>query len=104
MKNKENQAIYNDKRTLYMNGEISHDTFYLWLATFIGANVSMIPFTKERIAKAIKTDRHLNNLPLGVWDNQDCVIRQLAYNKGLAWSLSDTVCVLKAVACHSVEA
>lgn len=91
-----NRKILAHKRSLYMDNKISHREYYLWLADFIGATIKMVPFTDKEIAAS--KDKHLNDLPLRIWDNQDYVIRQLAYNKGLAWSLSDTVCVLKALA------
>lgn len=101
MKNEANQQAYNEQRNRYMNHEITHEDFYLWLANFIGANEKMLPVSKDRIANS--KDEHLNDIPLHLWDNQDYIIRRLAYNKGLAWSLCDTVCTLKAIAQKAVR-
>jgi hypothetical protein len=91
-----NQELFNEKRKLYMDGKITHTEFYLWLASFIGVTKAHLPVSQETINKS--TDVHLNDIPLKLWDNQDYIVRRLAYAKGLAWSLSDTVCTLKAIA------
>lgn len=84
------------QRSRYLNGELTHKEYYTWLADFIGATKAMLPVSQERINRS--TDPHLNDIPLSQWDSQDRIIRPLAYHKGLAWSLSDTVCVLKTLA------
>ena len=101
MKNEANQNKHNEQRKLYMDGKITFNKYYTWLADFIGANERMLPVDKERISKS--TDPHLNDIPLILWDNQDYVIRRLAYSKGLVWSLSDTVCVLKTIALNAIK-
>lgn len=83
-------------RSLYMEGKISHAKYYLWLADLVGANYSDIPFDDEKLLNS--KDEHLNDLPLRKWDNMDVLIRRKAYSRGLPWSLSDTVCVLKSLA------
>ena len=94
--NKENEARVQAERARYMDGEITFQAYYEWLADYIGATFAMVPFPLERI-KASK-DEHLNDLPLRAWDRQDSAVRTLAYRKGLSWSLNDTVCVLKTLA------
>lgn len=84
------------QRSRYLNHEITFDEYYLWLAEFIGVTALMVPVSIERIRES--TDPHLNDITLATWDRQDYVVRGLAGRRGLAWSLSDTVCVLKAVA------
>jgi hypothetical protein len=96
MKNEANQTKYNEQRKLYMDGKITHKEFYLWLASFIGATKAQLPVSQERIDRS--KDEHLNDIPLKLWDNQDYIIRPMAYAKGIAWSLSDTVCTLKTLA------
>ena len=96
MRNLENQKIFDEKRKLYMDGKLTHKEFYLWLALFIGVSKAHLPVSQERINNS--ADEHLNDIPLKLWDNQDYIVRHLAYAKGLAWSLSDTVCTLKAIA------
>ena len=95
-----NKEVYSTERQKYLNGEISHDIFYTWLAGFIGATYADVPVSRERIRNS--ADPHLNDIPLHLWDSRHYNIRAKAYSKGLAWSMSDTVCVLKALA-HSPE-
>ena len=83
-----------NERNRYMAGEITHAEYYLWLSDFIGLTDGLIPASNERV-KASK-DEHLNDIPLQSWDNMHDLVRQRA--GGLAWSLSDTVCCLKAMA------
>lgn len=96
MRNLENQKIHDDKRKEYMDGKITHEQFYTWLASFIGVTKAQLPVSQERINNS--KDKYLNDIPLKLWDNQDFIVRRMAYNKGLVWSLSDTVCVLKTIA------
>jgi hypothetical protein len=84
------------QRDRYMNKEISHEEYYCWLSDFIGLPESLIPASNETVKKS--TDPHLNDIPLHCWDHMDPVVRQYATAKKLPWSLSDTVCCLKAMA------
>lgn len=87
------------QRQRYMSNELSHDDYYLWLADWVGLGNSLIPFPADKIALALaKGDKHLNTLPLMGWDRMDGTVRVYVRRKGLAWSLSDTVCCLKAMA------
>lgn len=92
----ENKELMQLRRNLYMDGKLSHSEYYLWLAGFIGANKTHLPVSLDRIRQS--RDEHLNDILLPLWDRRDPMIRQLAYAKRLPWSLSDTVCVLKAIA------
>ena len=87
------------QRTRYLNHEITHEQHFTWLGEFIGANKKHLPVSQDTINES--TDPHLNDIPLKLWDNQDPVIRHLANVKGLPWSLSDTVCVLKTIALNT---
>lgn len=92
------QQVYTEKRKLYVHeGKISHDDFYSWLANEIGIAERHLPFTVERLVKS--EDRAFNDTPLKQWDNCDYEVRGRAARAGMkAWSLNDTVCVLKCVA------
>lgn len=91
-----NQKAVNRMRANYTDGSITFQEYYEWLATFIGVTPLMLPVSVERIKAS--TDEHLNDISLDQWDRKDYFVRQLAYRKGLAWALSDTVCTLKAIA------
>ncbi len=86
------------KRAEYMTGTISHEEYYLWLAGFIGftARSLQIPLAEVRAAK----DPHFSDISLSRWDNHlDTVVRLGA---GIPLTLSDAVCIAKAVARKAV--
>lgn len=79
------------------------------IARLIGIErlIRYIPATREEVAKALKTDEHLNNIPLAKWDAQHISVQQMgrAAKAGwgeskTAWALCETVCTLKHVARH----
>jgi hypothetical protein len=91
------QEQYNIGRKRYMNKEISHQAFYLNLAKKINININDIPVSIDILKES--HDSYFNDIPLILWDRQDYIIRSKAYKSGIkAWSLSDTVCCLKAYA------
>jgi len=88
------QEQHDFKRKQYMENEISHKEFYLWLADSIGITVSDLPVPIEKIRAS--HDEHLNDITLRLWDAKDPIVRGKAVRAGMrSWSLSDTVCVLK---------
>ncbi len=89
------------QRQHYLDGKIDHQTYYLWLADWIGVALHHLPVPIETIKRS--KDPHLNDIRLGKWDARDVYVRPLAYAKGLPWSLSDTVCCLKAVARRAAQ-
>lgn len=90
------------QRKRYMNGEITHQEYYLWLADLIGATVRDIPVSLNRLAAS--TDTYFNDIPLSTWDRQHYHMKAKAMRAGLlVWSLSDTTCVLKALARKAVK-
>ena len=89
------------QRRRYMKNEISHDEYYLWLAKSIGLAIQDVPFSLERLKAS--TGPHFNDLPLPRWDSRHRFVQYEAFQRGLAWSLSDTVCCLKALARRAVE-
>lgn len=88
--------LHIEKRKQYLDGKISHDDYYCWIANFIGVTEQDIPFTKEQILNS--KDIHLNDLPLNIWDKKHPLLNLLAKQKSLNWSYSNTVCVLKSFA------
>ncbi len=99
-------------RKNYMDGLITHDEYYCGLADVIGRRAieRLIPAAVDEVRTALKTDPHLNNIPLCKWDREDPFVRAMAYGNLIepitgsrGWSLSDTVCVLKAVAKRLAE-
>ena len=96
MINIENDRIQQTKRQEYLEGTLSHADYYVWLAEFIGVTTADVPANTRELQNS--KDEHFNDIPLTRWDKQDINVRPKAFAKGLAWSLSDTVCVLKALA------
>lgn len=96
MNKDENQKNVDKKRQAYLNGEISHSDYYLWLSDFLEIPGSLIPFRRDELFAS--TDPHMNDLSLIRWDSQHAYVSRYAYSKIRVWSLSETVCVLKAMA------
>jgi hypothetical protein len=93
-----NAAQIKEKRADYLAGKISHHDYYLWLGKLIGVSAYHLPVkATEQAVKACKDD-HLNCIQLQYWDAQHSLVHGLIRGKVLSWSLSDTVCVLKALA------
>lgn len=84
-------------RKLYMDGKITHHDYYMKIAGLIGVSKRQLPVDEKTIKAS--TDKHLNDIPLAIWDSRHQIIKSMANRAGLnTWSLSETVCVLKAVA------
>jgi hypothetical protein len=97
------QEQYEAKRKLNLDGKLSHDDFYCWLADEIGIHVSDLPVTLDVIRRS--TDEHLNDIPLHKWDACDDVVRSKARRAGThSWSLSNTVSTLKCFARREIRA
>lgn len=90
-----------EQRKRYMDHEITFAEYYEWLADTIGVTARMLPVDIDRIRAS--QDEHLNDIPLALWDQQDYIVRPLAARHRIPWSLSDTVCVLKAVARRAIR-
>lgn len=107
----------------YMDGKVDHQTYYCAVADAIGRNalesiVRSITYGED-IVRCLERDKHLNNIPLRRWDARDQQVRDLVSLNAKAvmdvswngpikpgtfcWSLSDTVCTLKAVARRMAE-
>jgi hypothetical protein len=108
MTTKDLQAEHDARRHEYISdyrgdeaGTKAHNEFYLWLADAIGITVASLPVSLDRIRES--TDPHLNDISLASWDRCDPMVRAKAVRAGMrSWSLSDTVCVLKAFARRAV--
>lgn len=108
-------------RAAYMNGETSHQDYYLGIANIIG---------REAIEAMVKpviegytlesAGEHLNGIPLYQWDALDYRIRRLVSLKSaevmaaswggapfkpgtFSWSYAETTCTAKAVAKFLLE-
>ena len=102
-------------REKYMNGKITHDEYYRRLAELLDIRITRDDFFKGySLITAYATDKHLNNIPLKLWDRQaDIMIRVLGTkvvsqyicrNIDACWgSQADYVCVLKAAARKYIE-
>ena len=87
----------------YMEGRATHHAYYLEVAQEIGLTARCLPADVETIREKLKTDEHLNNIPLGDWDAR--VMSLSGANKALKqrgdWlSLGTGVCILKPYAKH----
>lgn len=88
-----------------------HHAYYLQLAQMSGLGARSLPTSLDKIRTALKSDEHLNNIPLQLWDSaalnrksmmSDHIAKcEESRHKGL-WSLGDGVCILKALAKHLV--
>lgn len=116
-------------RTDYMNGTIDHHTFYMLVADAIGRDkISQLVLScvapADVLASRHTQDEHFNNIPLARWDGLHGAIRMMVQHRAkevmpltwpgsyggpqlppgsICWSLSETVCVAKAVARTIVE-
>lgn len=97
----ENQKLVDKKRQAYLNNEISHENYYLWLSDFLEIPGHLVPFLRNELLRS--TDPHMNDLSLNKWDSQHIFVSRYAYNKIRVWSLSETVCVLKAMARQMIK-
>ena len=76
-----------------------HNKKFLGLADRLGL-VLTFPFMGYSIDDwkgLYEVDEHLNNVPLRIWDERSIKLRHLFLEKGESWSLSNGVCVLKAL-------
>lgn len=77
-------------------------------AIHAGMNASSLPVSIAKIRKALETDKHMNNIPLHLWDScafgwKNKVAQvNIAKEGRCTSSLSDCVCALKALARHLV--
>lgn len=103
-------------RKEYMaNSEKLHHAYYLQIALKSGLTKHHLPAFLPEIKEALKTDRHLNNIPLLRWDARAANTKQLVTKQitiaeefpagpsKVVWSLGDGVCILKALAKHLVS-
>ncbi len=92
-----NAAIYKEKRSEYLAGNISHGDFYQWLNEFIGVTEDMLPVDIVTIQKS--TEPYFNDIALSRWDSSYSATKRAAKNAGIqGWSMSDNVCCVKRLA------
>ncbi len=91
----------NARRAIYMGSQFEdqsrqHQKYYKWLAESIGITPKMLPPGYEH-----SKDPHFNDIPLRQWDAQHNWVLANArshFSGKFSWSLSDSVCCLKAIA------
>jgi hypothetical protein len=100
------------RREEYFAGRISHDEYYMFTARDIGLqalqslvlNIVREQYPNqslEALRDLLKQDPDLNNIKLDRWDARHPAVTRLAHGAGWrVWTLSDSVCILKAVAKH----
>lgn len=92
-----------ERRKAYFNGTLTHQEYYMGIAKEMGEEalrcVVLTIASPEHLRAMSALDEHLNNIPLFKWDNRHASVTHIAHLAGYrVWTLSDTVCVLKAVA------
>jgi hypothetical protein len=109
-------------RAAYMRREISFVDYYGAIVEALGESQlrRWLPVnhrtgetrTPAQWRTLLADDEHLNNVPLRQWDRLDYLVREqarrnldavAAISGSRAWSLSDTVCTMKAVARRYAE-
>lgn len=99
------------EKVFNLTDNMSHKERYTTIINGLGYErvKECIPFDHETIVEALKTDEHLNNLPLRTWEtaagfvfnngdyiNRCSALRQLCREKGVKiFSSSELVCILK---------
>lgn len=81
--------------------KMSHNEKYEAIVNAIGLErcIQYLPASKEKIIQSLKTDEHLNNIPLKLWDEQHTAFKHQFLRIGInVLSLSGTVCTLKCAA------
>lgn len=96
MDQEQSKQLAQDQRAAYLAGTLTQQDYYCWLADFVGISNGMIPASNQRIKACVDPD--LNGIPLFRWQALDSYARRMAEAKGLAWTPSDTVACLKAIA------
>lgn len=92
------------QRTEYMNGDCSHQEYYVQLADLAG--ICSIPDRIQAMScRALASgDEHLNSISLGTWDNlarplcHDPQVKEAFQMAGDFVTLAGMVCCLKALA------
>lgn len=105
-------------RARYMDHEDTFSFHEYWgaLVEYIGEerlqHLLPVQHTPEQWRVLLAADEHLNNVPLHQWDRMHNLVRPMirtadegymAITGWRAWSLSDTVCVLKETARRYAE-
>jgi hypothetical protein len=96
-------------RSDYMNNPTLHHAYYLEIAQAAGLTARSLPADVATIREKLKTDEHLNNIPLGRWDSQALnnmsAIGRASKERGdvNSHTLCNGVCALKALAKHLAQ-
>lgn len=81
-----------------------HHAYHLEIALEIGLTPDVLPADVATIREKLKTDEHLNNIRLSMWDAKVSRLRGVATaalkKRGDWLSLGTGVCILKAYAKH----
>lgn len=85
-----------------------HQAYYLQIARMAGLSARHLPKAVWEIREALKTDQHLNNIPLAWWDRAASLVSAQVMRAEKACGDTcpaplDGVCALKALARHLAE-
>ena len=92
-------------RQEYMANQATHNAYYGEIAEACGVTFKD-PVDLERFRTALRTDEHMNNIPLGWWDNRAAAlmmynggtVREELKKRGDGYSMASGVCIMKAAA------
>ena len=94
-------------RKQYMSSEVTHQQYYEQFSTEALREFVKQRFPVQELKAAYIEGKHLNSIPLQLWDNMAIVTRQAVEEKlrdaGDFWSLAGGVCILKAIARQIIE-
>jgi hypothetical protein len=95
-------------RADFMEKRVNFSTYYRAILTTAGmTRFSSSRITLERVREALKTDPHLNNIPLVEWEGiagASALWLSKAFKlHGDFWSIAGGVCAMKVLACWTVE-
>lgn len=98
---KEFAGVDSSYKDLCTGRELEWKEYMARVINKIGVNniAPYIPFELKAVREALKSDEHLNNLPLRHWDIAAEQMKSLLHYNGITtYSLSERVCILKETA------
>lgn len=86
--------LQKEMRIKRLTNQITHDEYYLWLASHVGFSMRMLMVSSEEVNNS-KDQDNLNDIPLKRWDDHYVIASRC---NAASLSLSDCVCMAKCLA------